>query len=777
MKKLILMISLVLFFQGCVSSSGLSLTDNGVAKYKIVVSSRATQAEVYSAEELKKYLDQATNTKFEIVNEKTNVMGPAIYVGPSYLAERNNLKQSEFSSEEWVIKNIGQDIIITGGRPRGVLYGVYEFLERFAGCRWYDIYTERVPKTEQFVVPVPLEIRGKPAFIFRSVKFPVKGWPYEAVMKFAARNRMNGYLPAMPQLGYSEVAGSPGGAHTYLKYSEGMPLEYYSMHEDGKRVKVTKTTQGQICYSNPNVRKVFAERLRKYIQDDRKKAKESGIPYPIFYDVSANDCSAVCHCDDCRELAEKYGVSGMVVDFTNAIAADIEKEYPDVLVTMFAYKEAEAPPKNIMARDNVMVRLACLDLEFTGRRDVMRPLDSSYNQDYVTKMDGWHKAAKHLAIWDYWKLYYEQFASPKTCISSRAEYMKKYRDLGALSIYIEAEVDPEPFDSFIDLRNYVGARLMLNPDVDMKLLIDDYMDGFYGAGAVPMKKYLDYLESRMAEEKLPLSYVNPAKRVFLDEAFFINVDKFITEAEALAGNQPRQLENIKQERLIVDIAYLNMFDKFSTNLLKLDKKALMARVFANWDAYGKKYHTAGYWGKKRQQLFEGFKSKIMDRPVLPKQFEGKNLIDMIAVDFNFESLAVDEDAAGGKAVFVPQKRYRFEEPFHGRDLAFGIYSRTQKKRLLEKTISKKDLSQDEKYHFYYLGQTPILENSVLWVHWSWGFQGFLKNAYDPLNPDVLYDVYVSIKVQGPSYVNGSQKADDVRIDRAIFVKVLSPACK
>lgn len=772
MKVLIQMAAAALLLSACASSGQTNLSKNGVTNYEIVTSSNATAAESHAAKELKGYLEQSTKAQFRIVDEKSKGAGPAIYIGATEFATKNNLSQTSLDSEEWAIKNVGKDLIITGGRPRGVLYGVYEFLEKFAGCRWYDMNTELVPSISDFNIPAHIDIKEKPAFKGRSIYYLVKNIPYEKFIRFYVHCRFNG-SEANAELGFSEKYGSPRACHNYLNYSEGFPAEYFSMDKDGKRIKVSTQTGGQICFSNPNVRRLFAEKLRKYVKDDREKAKKLGYPNPVFYDISANDCSVLCHCNECKALAEKYGVSGMVLDFTNSIAEAIEKEYPDILIMMSAYKEAENPPHGIKARDNVVVRLACMDIEFGAKRDVLRPLSAPQNQYYMDTMNEWYKSAKNVAIWDYWKMYYDQFPSPKTCISNRAEYLKKYRDIGALHIFVEAEIDAEHPDSFIDLRNYIGSKLMINPDIDTQAVIKDFMNGFYGKAALPMKKYLDYLETRMAEEKLPLCYIHPSKRAFLDEAFFTHVNELLSEAEKLAAEQPGNLANVSQERLVVDIAYINMFDKFPDNPLKLSKEKILNRILANLDTYGGKYYAADYWAKAREKTFADFKSKVMDRPAIPKQFAEKTVIDMIWSDFADNATVEDNDAAGAKAICVLPGNYSHKEPFHGRDVAFGVYSKISKKRLLEKTIAPKDLPQDEKYHFYYLGRTVVPENSVLWLHWTWHFQGFLKNVYDPFNSDTLYDVYVSIKLQGPSYVKSSIKPDDFRMDRAIFVKVLN----
>jgi len=52
---------------------------------------------------------------------------------------------SALGEEEWVIRTIGNDLLLTGGRPRGTMYAVYEFLEDHVGCHWLDRKTDVIP--------------------------------------------------------------------------------------------------------------------------------------------------------------------------------------------------------------------------------------------------------------------------------------------------------------------------------------------------------------------------------------------------------------------------------------------------------------------------------------------------------------------------------------------------------------------------------------------------------------------------------------------------------
>ena len=42
--------------------------------------------------------------------------------------------------------------------------------------------------------------------------------------------------------------------------------------------------------------------------------------------------------------------------------------------------------------------------------------------------------------------------------------------------------------------------------------------------------------------------------------------------------------------------------------------------------------------------------------------------------------------------------------------------------------------------------------------------------FDSGNPDKEYDIYMSIKLEGPSYVPGSKKEDAIYMDRVIFAE-------
>ena len=54
---------------------------------------------------------------------------------------------ASLGNEGYVIRTVGDDLVIAGGQLRGNMYGVYGFLEDHLGCRWFAPGVSRIPKS------------------------------------------------------------------------------------------------------------------------------------------------------------------------------------------------------------------------------------------------------------------------------------------------------------------------------------------------------------------------------------------------------------------------------------------------------------------------------------------------------------------------------------------------------------------------------------------------------------------------------------------------------
>ena len=153
-------------------SGKLELTRGGRTDYAVVQAENATEPEKFAVQELTNFLSRVTGATFPVIEETAlsgNTRG--IYVGWTSYAERNGIDASKLGEEEWVIRSIGKNLVLAGGRPRGTMYAVYEFLERQVGCHWLDQDTEVVPSKPDLKLG-KLDIRAKPAFARRELSNP-----------------------------------------------------------------------------------------------------------------------------------------------------------------------------------------------------------------------------------------------------------------------------------------------------------------------------------------------------------------------------------------------------------------------------------------------------------------------------------------------------------------------------------------------------------------------------------------------------------------------------
>ena len=113
-----------------------------------------TPAELNAAKELKHYMGMIFGTPENVLNRKN---GPAVI-----LRYDKSLGREEFK----ISSDKSGNVIIRGGRARGVLYGAYYFLDRKLGVHWYSPYDEYVPTAKRIAVK-GLPHHGKPTFVAR----------------------------------------------------------------------------------------------------------------------------------------------------------------------------------------------------------------------------------------------------------------------------------------------------------------------------------------------------------------------------------------------------------------------------------------------------------------------------------------------------------------------------------------------------------------------------------------------------------------------------------
>lgn len=458
------------------------LVRDGKTDFTVVLSEAASPSEVHAAQELRAFVRQVSGVELPQVTASLKLPRHAVFVGDTKalrrFAQRPDLKA--LGDEGYVIRTLGPHLVIAGGRQRGTLYGVYAFLEGQLGCRWYTPFVSRIPRKRTIALG-PLDITGGPDFEYRCVQFP-DGWDAD----WAARNRLNG--PS------SAIDAARGGkiecgrfAHTFGELvPEG---EYFATHPeyfsliDGKRVE-----GGQLCLSNPEVVRIATATVLRWIGEN---------PTARIWSVSQNDNERYCQCAQCAAMAAEEGSqAGPVLRLVNAVADEVAKVRPDLLIDTLAYNYTQAPPKVTRPRPNVRVRLCIFDC-------VYHPYETCpANAPFMGKLRGWGEIMKGVYIWQYTTVFTD-YLLPLPSIGKISADIPMYKRNGVTGVFSlgshTAGSGPAGSGGFMDgLKAYLLAKLLWDAEADAGEVVRDYLDGYYGKAGKAVGEFLSLLEERVA---------------------------------------------------------------------------------------------------------------------------------------------------------------------------------------------------------------------------------------------------------------------------------------
>ena len=447
--------------------------------YAVAVPADPTPQEQFAAKDLAVHLARMTGKRLAVVAETDLGDRTPIVVGRCMDTLKRLGVVVDFvalGTEGIAIEAKGPALVLAGNQ-RGVLYAVYSFLEDELGCRWFTPDCARIPREGRFDVG-DLKIRYTPPLEYRDTDYPCcrdADW--------AVSNKMNGTHPRLDEARGGKVSYSHF-VHTFNSILN--PAEHFEKHPEwfsevkGKRIG----GRTQLCLTNPEVLAIAKRTVREWIK---------AAPQATIFSVSQNDWHNYCTCPTCKALAEKEGSqAGPILHFVNAIAEDIEKDYPDKVISTLAYQYSRKPPRHVKPRSNVCVRLCSIECCFA------HPLDACpTNASFVDDIRGWNEICNRLYIWDY-IIDYHHSVMPWPNLRSLKPNINFFVDHGVKGLYEEACYFT-PASELAELRTWIIAKTMWRPETDVDLAVDEFLRGYYGPAAWPIRQYLDLLHAQVVE--------------------------------------------------------------------------------------------------------------------------------------------------------------------------------------------------------------------------------------------------------------------------------------
>ena len=400
-------------------------------------------SEKFAQKELKHYLGKIFDTEENVLNRAS---GPAII-----LRYDKSLGLEEFKIEEDKSKNI----IISGGRIRGVLFGVYYFLDRKLGVHWYNPFDEYVPKAKSITVD-NLPYIGKPTF---EARLMLCKSDYESRL-WQTRNLLhpNSKLDnPIEEFGEVAVFAPPNPCHGLFLIIPGK--KYYKHPEffaliKGKRQDPLKVTVSlDFCLTNQGLIDATIKECRNYLKQ---------APHATYISIQEGDGTiGNCECAPCQKLKKDCGnrESARWVYFANKVSEALKDEFPKVKFLIFAYTASKAPPKNIKANSNVAVQL-CAWGNHRGK-----PYGHPHNKNGNTllrQLKAWKEVCPNILIWDYTYTFSDCFLQTPDMLLN-IDNIKSFAEFGANGFFPEDNY-PIVIAYGIPFKLWLLARAMWNPD-------------------------------------------------------------------------------------------------------------------------------------------------------------------------------------------------------------------------------------------------------------------------------------------------------------------------
>ena len=490
--------------------------NDGMVLTEVSISTGASESEVYAGEELAKYFGKKNVTVTE-------------GAFPISISIDETLTEDAFIIEA-VTTGDSAGMTIRGGNGRGVLYAVYKFFEELGGVRYFTPDLEKIPEGA-IIINDGVVLEYSPYFELRRLSWNSIATKTDWCLK-------NG------ENAHDGVAGDMYGGK--IVYGSGL-----FVHTLGALTETGGGASPNPCLSLDSP--VGQENYQKVLKNLRVALEAD--PTINIVSVSQNDLNEYCHCEYCMASyatytydannVEKGGTAGNLLAFVNAVAEELADEYPNLIVDTLAYNYTQAPPKGIVPRENVCIRVCSIRVCFmhpmTECPDAKGPNNIQWTRTSLFRTDfiNWGKICDRIHVWDY-TTNFAYYIAPFSNFGTLRENMRFYHENGVRGMFPQGN-SQSISGEFGELRVYLLAKLMWNPymtEEEYYRHMDEFLQAYYGDGWIYIRLYINQI-TKMANDgciniyEAPLEAITEAEYKAMANTF----NSWWEHAELIAGDR------------------------------------------------------------------------------------------------------------------------------------------------------------------------------------------------------------------------------------------------
>ena len=450
---------------------------------QIVVPTDADSVELLTARLLHRYFRNYviipepahSDSLYSFFNPNYGNLLPSIFVGKTHLANWCLTHKDEIRDDGFLLKSDGRLAVIYGLQDKAVYYGACRLLE----LKGYRMTHHQIPDVAPDIQPgLPIiDEVNNPSFAYREIWYYTPHHSQDYADWHALHHRIR--VGDTGQYIWDSRFSGP------LRWAEGMyvhtfqklipPQQYFNRHPawftetGGKRVR-----DGQLCLSNPEVLDTLCANLAKMMEEQ---------PEAQIWSVSNNDNYNVCQCPHCRHMDSLYGgPSGTLIHFINQVA----RRFPNKTISTLAYqftRRAPQPVNGHLEKPDSNVNIMFCSIE-CGRQEAIAtaPAEASFRKD----MEDWAALTSNIYVWDY-VVQFRNMWNPFPNLHVLQPNLKYFHDHG-VRLMFEQGTGANNMTSWMELREYMLAKLLWNVDADPDSLIHDFCIHYYGFAAQPVEE-------------------------------------------------------------------------------------------------------------------------------------------------------------------------------------------------------------------------------------------------------------------------------------------------
>jgi len=490
---------------------------------EIVVAKKSPPVVKFAAKEMKHFLDGVLSCDVPVVDAPSGTRTP-IHLGSDKWTSGAGISVEGFPRDAFRIVVTDKAVFIAGrdnpkANPeramvqnvwfqhyeRATLFGVYEFLERYAGVRMYfpGELGEIIPKTDAINVheddftSAPYMPNRMYSYLAEGVWFEGEKRDVKSTIPFrwltTYRLRMQTcYVPyshGLDKLGYLQRFGK---THP----------EYFRLNKDGSRDMnlALGRRSGKFCYSSGVWEEIYQD-VKSYLKGEGAEVRGVLNPHGKigwwytcqdgkYVSISPHDGMVPCECEKCKAAYDKDDpgnyMDTMIWSNMAKIGNRLIAEGVPGYVTQTAYQPYRRVP-DMDLPTNIIVRVC-------ERGPWSVPYPEELKREYA-EIAAWAKKLGRKVDIGMYPCKYGKRVIPNIPDLSPWLWGRYFKDVSpwAFNLYPESYTDRFMYRH---LDHYVLSRIAWDPNVDPDAIIDEYFRLMYGPAAGEMKAFFKSLEAK-----------------------------------------------------------------------------------------------------------------------------------------------------------------------------------------------------------------------------------------------------------------------------------------